>query len=288
MGHACEICGEVLPSHGSLGIHQYSHTVTRPDTPGASPGAGAAPGAAAGVAPVSFENWPVKPPTRRTPGVRPVLALNLCVLLAALASLFVVDGDDASAPATLATEASAGADRDLPPPPEGWEAIDDSDEGFYLTLPSSFEDMRLRGEDVDAMAEMLRPTNPLMAQAMVRNKPMLRHARLFAVEQHSGRNVNLLRMVAGGNATIDDVPEGTFSATYRDHGVADAFEERVQLPAGDAIKVTTVLSTPPVEAHIVQYVLVHDGAVWVLTYTDPSDDGAAVAEAIASSFRFTD
>lgn len=278
MGYPCEICGEVLPSHGSLGIHQYHHAVGGPQEFRPQP-------------PLRFppasESGPASAPGRRR-HVRSVVALNLCVLAAAVGSLFVVDAKESSAPTDLVSEAGAGAGNNSRVVPQGWTLTDRPGDGFSVALPRHFEAMPLTGAEIDGMAEALRPTHPAMGEVLLRTRPLLDQARLFAVERRSGRNVTVLRVLTGAGGTIDDVPEGVLADASREIGTDDALEERVELPAGAAIRISSVAVAGSIRLRTIQHLLVHDEAAWMITYTDSAESDDGVASAIASSFRFVD
>lgn len=274
MGYPCQTCGEVLPSHGSLGIHEYHHTVARDQESRPPPSL---------PTQVTSESRPASA-SGRPRRVRCVCALNLCVLAAAVGSLFVVDSRQATGPTELAAEAGAGAGDSSLSVPQGWTVVNRPGDGFSVAVPGTFETMPLTGAGIDGTAEALRPTRPAMAEALLRTRPLLEQARLFAVERHSGRNVTVLRVVTGTVGTIDDVPEGVAEA----FGEIGAREERVELPAGAAIRISSVATAGSIRLRTIQHLLVHDEAAWMITYTDSAEADDGAAHAIASSFRFVD
>ena len=58
----------------------------------------------------------------------------------------------------------------------------------------------------------------------------------------------------------------------------------MKVPAGDAILVSVSLPMGGTSVPITQYVLAHDGWMWILTASAPDGDNDAAA--IANTFRF--
>lgn len=276
MSHTCTECGAKLPSHGSLGIHQFSHTSGNAAAPGPPPG---------GVAVLGPQ-----PPFRRRsadPGQATAVGLMaVVVLLAGIGSLFVVDE---KSPATVPVVAGAeSAPTTLAAAlPAGYRSIGRPDDGFAIALPPQLEDLPLSSDQLAALAESLRRTNPKVASVLSQNKSFVEQARLFALDKTSGNSQIVQRIVVPAKTSIDALPAGMFSDEYRRIGATSVGEARVHIAAGDAMKIAVVMDLGPVTVRVTQHVLVRGSSVWVLTYSEPDGATTEVATTIANTFRFT-
>lgn len=289
MAYTCETCGKVMQSEGSFGLHELTAHV--PGAPAPAGGAWAPPPppppppGAYGQYPDPYGRYGSP---RRTSATKTVVltlgAVGVGVVLLAIVSLVALT--------TLGTQAKhtpvALIDPAAPPAlPADFHGVNKPDDGYFIGLPASFEEVPLTAGSVDRAVDALEATNPKLAEQLRSHASVFKQARLFAVDTSNGNNESVQRIVLNGSGTIDDVPVGTFTGAYRDAGVTDVREERVHLPAGDSLKLTATVPLGSRTALITQHVLVRDSTAWILTYSQDGDGDPAQATEIASTFGWT-
>lgn len=274
MSFECDDCGKALGSDGGLEVHQMQ-------CQGRS-----ARVAVAAAAPVAG-TWasPPSPVARGTTGVnRGAVAIAMIAALLGIGALaFVVIVPKESSSAGIVPVASAPA----PPAavPAGYRTLDRPEDRFSIAVPSSYQELTLAGADLEAAADNLESVNPAMADFLRKNKSLVAQARLFSFDPQTGDSQLVQRIVVPGADAITDVPNGTFSAEYKNLGVEGVTEERVKLASGDAFKVTAMITSASGRALVTQHVLVGNSVAWILTYTDGGGEPSEIGSTIAATFR---
>ncbi len=281
MAYTCTICGETLQSDGAAGLHELVvHLSPQPSAPPPPP-----PPSPSERPPGAVGGWDgVQVGARRSSVGRLAVTLSVAVIGAVLAGAavsMVVDRDRASVPTAAYAEGQTGA-ASAPARP-GFHRVGNSDDGFSIDLPEAMTEMPLTGEGLAKITDTVGSLNPTVAGVLANNDKLLDQVRLFAIDPVSGNTQVIQRIKAGRGVDINDAPEGAFSDQYRKLG-AVADEAMVQLPAGDALLVAVQVPMGSTKVSVTQYVLAHDGDVWVLTNSGPN--GAKDAAEIASTFRF--
>jgi hypothetical protein len=289
MAYTCETCGKVMQSEGSFGLHQLTaHVAGAAVPPSAIPAGGQwgppAPAGAYGQVPDPYTRYSSPPQHKANPLVVIFGAIGVTLALVVAGSLVAITVFGTKAkPAQVALVDPASP----PPLPADFRHVVKADDGFLIGVPASFEEVPLSAEDMRKVADNLEGVNPRLAAGIRESYQMVSADRLFAIDQSSGNNQQVQRIVIDGAGTIEDVPPGMFTEEYRNKGVDDVREERVHLPAGDALKVTANLNVGLGQVLVTQHVLVRDSTVWVLSYAQDAGGDSSMAATIASTFAWT-
>ena len=208
-----------------------------------------------------------------------VYARALALLLALLA-LTACGGDD-DGPEQVADEG-------------GLATYEVASYGFSIGVPSDWQvlsaDEALNEEVLDAIRETDPELAPVIDQIGSESSPIKLFALAPGADEGFTTNLNVV--------VIDDVPEGTtredyFAASTRqldDLGVTEVEEERVDLPAGEAmvLRYEHSLGGAPQLLAALQYFLFENGTAYTLTYTTPPSAAERHADEFqrsAESFR---
>jgi hypothetical protein len=211
-----------------------------------------------------------------------VLALAAAVTGAALGGSAVRSVLSRSSPPI---EVSAEAADSPSPAPPGFHTVTKTAEGFSVNLPDALQETPLTAADLARNADAVAKTNPGMAAQMRSNPKVASQIRLFAMDPSTG-GVQMVQKIEGQEgADINDAPKGMFAKEYRDLG-GTADEGRVHLPAGDAVLVSASVPLGGSTVPVIQYVLAHGDAIWILANSTGHEGDTASAASIASSFRF--
>jgi hypothetical protein len=198
----------------------------------------------------------------------------------------LVDGDAASSPG----DAASGPGREVP------DLVPFADPAgeFEVDLPEAWVSIATRGDLEDAGAQAL-PDDPDEAAAFDRFLLSLPRP-VVAVSTDPTTlgdrfvvNLNLVRVSADPTMDeVDEIVEATprlvASLGFEQVGAA----ERVELPAGDAVRIESRHDAQRIE--VVQYYLVpHDDVAWTLTLNAPDlSEYEGVIEAVADTFVLTE
>ncbi|HUQ63411.1 MAG TPA: hypothetical protein VM121_06645 [Acidimicrobiales bacterium] len=292
MAYTCETCGKVMQSEGSFGLHNLTaHVAESVPMQGAVPaGTGGPWGPPPPPPPGAYGQYagpygPYGAPQKKSNTVAVVLgsiALVVVVLfVGSIAAITFLGGQAKPTPVTL-------VDPNAPPAlPADFRYVVKSDDGFMIGLPAGFEETPLTAEGIANQADALDSANPGLAGVLRSNSSTVAAARLFAIDSATANNQMVQRIVMDGAGTVDDIPAGTFSDEYRDIGAESVIEEHVHLPAGDAVKVSAVISAGSESALITQHILVRDSTAWILTYTQDGGTDPAQATTVAFTFNYT-
>ncbi|HEX8769227.1 MAG TPA: hypothetical protein VF711_00510 [Acidimicrobiales bacterium] len=289
MAYTCETCGKVMQSEGSFGLHELTaHVggagVAAGPVPAGAQWAPPAPPGTYGQFPDPYGRYGSRPRRRSNPLVVVFGAIGVVFALLVIGSLVAITVFGGKAkPAQVALVDPASP----PPLPADFKQVFNSDDGFLIGIPASFDEVPLTAGSVGSAADALESTNGNLAALLRENADNLETSRLFAIDMASGNNQQVQRIILDGAATIDDVPSGTFAGEYRKNGVSDVMEQRVHLPAGDALKVTVKMSGGFRDALVTQHVLVRDSTAWILTYAQDPGSDTSEATTIASTFGWT-
>ncbi len=276
MANTCTICGETLQSDGAFGLHELvAHRDPEPPPP--PPPSDHPPGAVVGL-----DQLPGG--ARRSAIGRVTVTLSVALIgaiLAGAAASMVLGRDRSSVPTpAVATGEETSASASARP---GFHRVSNRAQGFAIDLPQAMTEVPLTAEGLATIAGSVESLNPAIAAVLEDNDKVLDQVRLLAIDPVSGHTQVVQRIKGRRGLDIKDAPKGMLTDGYREIG-AVADEAMVQLPAGDALLVSVRLPMGPRAVTVTQYVLAHDGYVWVLTNSGP--DGAEHAADIASTFRF--
>jgi hypothetical protein len=208
-----------------------------------------------------------------------VYARALALLLALLALSACGGGDES--PEQIADE-------------EGLATYEVASSNFSIGVPSDWQvlsaDEALDDETLDEIRERDPRLAPLLDQIASEDSPVKLFGVAPAAEDGFTTNLNVV--------VIDDVPEGTTREDYfassarqlEDFGVTEVEEERVELPAGEALVLryehTLGGGAQPLAA--LQYILLENGTGYTFTYTtlaSAAEQHAAEFQRSAESFR---
>jgi hypothetical protein len=290
MAYTCETCGKVMQSEGSFGLHQLTAHVGPPPMQSAVPAGGPwaalpppPPGAYTGPYAGPYAGYGA--PQRKSNSLAVVLgSIAVVVALLFVGSIVAITTLGTQAKPTAVTLVDPNA---LPALPADFRHVAKSDDGFVIGLPVGFEEVPLTEAELAAKADVLETANPELASILRENSSAVSSARLFAIDSSTANNQMVQRLVVDGAGTVDEIPPGMFSEEYRNVGAESVMEEHVHLPAGDALKVSAVISAGSQSALITQHILVRDSTVWILTYTQDSGGDSSEATTIASTFNYT-
>lgn len=219
---------------------------------------------------------------------RPRRTARLLLPLMAAAALLVGCGDGTEPEAEPSPEAAEEAT----PSPEETEAeepagpptpVEKPEDGFALELPAGWEEVALEdfGETLERGAQSDEQLDGLLTEQV--RAAVAQGARLFAVQGDEGTNL-IVNISGSGGETLDAV-EPQVVPQLEQLGFTGTETERVTLPAGEAVRLTT---TSPVAGGLeqVQYYLIRGEELVVLALTAPQGSSTEDAEAIAESLEF--
>jgi hypothetical protein len=280
---SCSICGETLQSQGAAGLHALvAHLNPEPPPPLPCAGAGGV-GGEPGLGPVGALG-----PPRARPGAggRVVMVVALgaiaAVLSGALVAFLVGRGGGSSAPAE---EVAASVDGLAPASaPAGLRTVSKPDQGFSIDLPESLTELPLTADGLVQSVDPAKSLDPAVAGVVEASFDVFAEGlRLYALDGATGDAQLVQGTTVKPGKDIDDVPRAILDDQYRELGAVSTDWATVELPAGDALVVSVqgAMGSPTVP--IVQYILVEEGHLWMLTSFGPS--AVENADEIAKSFR---
>ena len=312
MAYTCDVCQEVVASDGSLRIHQLvAHLDAGPSSRDVPFEAG--PQAGKGRRQAHRD--------RVTPGRRPygkvvglLAVLSLGILAGGVASAgFRLDEQRNGGPVQVrATSggASEGAEEEaavdpgqeavgtadeavveepVPEPsnlPDGYRHVSLPDRGFSIAVPGWFEDSSISDADLRDGAAYLEDDLPEISRLMAGGTNLDGQVQMFAMDPTTGSNQMVQKIPARG-LSFANMPPGLFTDIYTEMGVGDVQEQLVDLPAGQALRVSGSFTAQGVTVPLVQHVLLHNGSGWILTYTEAGGgDAFGTATTIANTFQY--
>lgn len=204
-------------------------------------------------------------------------------------------GDD---PVITAPSGDEPADRGLEPPvvPEGFRLVQGSDGDWAVAIPEGWQDADLAREDLDAIQESLGADNPQLSQQIEASKAVLEERGvLFALAPPdatglSSDNLNLIRLPFFGGEEFPPGLEVQTRTQLESLGVQNPIFERLELPAGETLRVdyNLPINAPDggvVEVRTVQFFVASPESAWVLSFSSTTGDSEALVTAVAESFR---
>jgi hypothetical protein len=189
--------------------------------------------------------------------------------------------------------------------PNGWLLYEKPTEGFALTLPPDWKHYDRTKESVEEMLKKAEQRNPEMGHSVGGLEAQLAQAySFFGVDEQTlgtglatSVNIGKLKMTDAGITTLEDgVQQGLRQLEQLTNVAKPIAHERLQLNGSEAERIqytaTLVLAKgEPVRARITQYMLLHGGYQFAVTFTTrfaQADRYASTFDQIAQSFRFLD
>lgn len=188
--------------------------------------------------------------------------------------------------------------------PNGWSEYAVPENGFAISVPTTWQRLPIRAQELETALGTIREANPELAQALGENAETLLHngVKFWAFDlnpetQQAGfaTNVTVTRQTFSNSVSFE-----TFVAVNLNQLNAlttrnsEIVNERTSIAGQPAERVRYLLtlnrdSDAPLTASITQYLVVNGRSAYVLTYatrTDLIDKYRAVFEQSAASLRF--
>jgi hypothetical protein len=182
---------------------------------------------------------------------------------------------------------------------EGWARYEEAEEGFAIALPPGWQQMDLDPEAVRESMQNTLKDNPQMAEALSEQAQSMAASGVkfwgFDMSDLSSGSPGVTNV----NVLVTDVPEGVTLDQYEqvnaqqlEQMATEVKHERVNLPAGEAIKFTSTLNTNTqsgaIEQSLTQYALLEGGKSYIITFTTEASKLAGNVQTfqkIAESFE---
>ncbi len=181
----------------------------------------------------------------------------------------------------------------------GWTRYEKAEDGFAIALPPGWQQMDLDPETVKESMQTMMKDNPQMAEALSEQAQSMAASGVkfwgfdmadLSDDSPGLTNVNVLVSDVPKEVTLDQYEQ--VNAQQLEQMATDVKHERVNLPAGEAIKFTSKLTTNTetgsIEQALTQYALLKDGTSYVITFTTETSELAGNTETfqkIAESFE---
>ncbi len=198
-------------------------------------------------------------------------------------------------PTATVQSSGAGSEGQL----EGWTRYEQADEGFAISLPPGWQQMDLDPQTVRESMQNVLKDNPQMAEALGEQAQSMAASGVkfwgfdmsdLSSDSPSVTNVNVLVTDVPENVTLDQYEQ--VNAEQLEQMATDVKHERVNLPAGEAIKFTSTLGTSTqsgsIQQSLTQYALLESGKSYIITFTTEASKLAGNAQTfqkIAESFE---
>lgn|GEM_PF-4700285 len=282
--HNCPVCGDPLPSSGSLEIHQEVFHRGGPGESSAPVPAAPAPRTR------SARSQPDPRLTAAGPGPQgphPALVAFAVVFLVLLAAgTWALVGRRQGGSTALNAAASlpvASVTTTTMAAPPGFTLVTNRGAGFSLAVPGAWKQLAVDDPDFTRALAELKATNPKMAHALQAAGGLAgAGGKLLAADPGSGDNVNLIVQHAG-NVSLDEVYRQIADA-YAKLGTKVLSHEHTSIAGGDALLVRTVntlqTASGPITLHQAQYVVVRNLTAFILTTTGTGDELGTIARSL--------
>lgn len=281
MAYACSTCGKVMASEGGMAVHLASHVAqTDADTARA---AAAARALEAAAVPAETAAGP------RPPGAPPVVLLGVVIVLLLVAGLVGAANPHLIRKQTGVSAAASPTTIAIPSTtttvlPAGFRLA--STDQFEIAFPAGWTDLQPGKADLNRALDAAAQANPKIKDYLTQQlrSAAAQSIKFLGIDTATGSNVNVA-LQGNVSGSVDDIPPTVLEAELRKAGATNLSHARVQLPAGDALVVSSQLPLLGRPAQITQYYLVANGTAYVVTVTTSPGGPAVDSAAIASTFR---
>jgi hypothetical protein len=171
--------------------------------------------------------------------------------------------------------------------PAGFSVFKEDKAGFAIAVPTDWQEVPLSEDlsEFNRTANRLRLENPKLGTAMVLARVVAQAAgKLFAVDKEGVSSMNLT-VDKAREKTLDEISAATKPALAT-AGATDVTDERLNIPAGPALRMRFKLPVRTDEGEVVvdevQYYLLKDGKAYILTVVSPDP---ALATTLAETLR---
>lgn len=188
----------------------------------------------------------------------------------------------------------------------GWTEYEVTEEGFAVSMPSEWVSFDANPENVEDMISQINEQIPPLAEHLEgRAATMLISGIKFwgfdlseeALATGFSSNASIIKVRLKLKISLDTLGKAevaNLKKQYKDILASEVSQERVTLPAGQAVRLSyeaylPVADDQQVKQALIQYILIQDGNEYVLNFVTPVDQADAygpIFEKIAESFKF--
>jgi glucose/arabinose dehydrogenase len=189
-----------------------------------------------------------------------------------------------SVPQSPAATASSGSVATGATRPPGAKVVVDEKIGYQIAVPSGYTRVKNK-KDLD---RVLKAGAAAVADKGLSQQFLSKSLKMLAVDPDNGNAINVV-VVGAGNATVDQLPQ--LESVIKDQATKIGakkvtFRDDVTLGGQPALRGSYVLKLQGKNIPTIQYITIHDGDAFTLTFSQPAKASKKVESQTVGSWRF--